>query len=145
MTRSGSHRGLVVGGLVLVVALIIGLPLLAPLSVRLKSGKRTLCGANLHQIRLALEVYAQEHSGSFPDSLSQLSTNDVSPPLFLCPATDSSPGAMSDVDKWTSYKYTPGLNKSATPETPIVVCTHHKGGTLSVTIAGSQAWSSKTR
>src|SRR4051812_4926314 len=51
---------------------------------------RNTCADNLHQIGLAMRMYADAHGGAFPDSLVTLVREvDLNPVVYVCPLTNA--------------------------------------------------------
>jgi prepilin-type processing-associated H-X9-DG protein len=116
---------------------IIGLPLLlfgvlAPSLCRSsETANRVKCASNERQIGQALDLYAKEHAGRYPDTLAELlTTQDITPEVFICPSGngEKAPGATPEeqannliAPKNLSYIYLgKGLTTSANPDTPIL-------------------------
>jgi prepilin-type processing-associated H-X9-DG protein len=54
-----------------------------------RSHDRSICMSNVRQIGQAIQMYANENQGRFPDNLEQLLlTQDITPEVFTCPGTD---------------------------------------------------------
>jgi prepilin-type processing-associated H-X9-DG protein len=56
------------------------------------------CANNLHQIGLAMLLYANAHGGEYPDSLTTIAREtDLNPVVYVCPLTDAKqpPGPTS--------------------------------------------------
>jgi len=107
----GSHGTLI--GVVLAIAVIAGgAALVAPAFTRRdRHCHMTKCMSNLKQIGIALHVYAMDHDGEFPDSLSLLVPRYVSDPsIFVCPDARANgiPGTLH-------YGYVSGLSESMPP------------------------------
>jgi prepilin-type processing-associated H-X9-DG protein len=59
------------------------------------AASRIWCASHMKQIGLAIQLYSNENSGKFPDTLEQvLLTQDISPEVMICPASklEKSPG-----------------------------------------------------
>ena len=84
--------------LVVIVIIAILAALLLPAIARARElAKRTQCQSNLHQFDLALSGYCYPPTTHYPSHLTGLSSNDVSPELFLCPGSTNQPESSLDL------------------------------------------------
>ena len=92
------------------------------LYTRTEMYRRIDCNNNLKQIGCSLHIYASDHGGRFPESLSELAPQYLGEPqLLICPSTGSKPGPMSAVHSWTSYIYVSGLTESDRSDIPQIL------------------------
>ena len=68
---------------------------------------RGYCMNNLHQIGLAIEQYRVEHGGTNPPNLQALTVICNNPNPFVCIGSETPPGNLMQVDRWSSYAYHP--------------------------------------
>jgi prepilin-type processing-associated H-X9-DG protein len=90
-------KGLAIAGLVLGILNVLGwgayfgliFAIMVPtMGMAKQSGNQMKCSANLKQIGLAIQLYANEHRGRYPDSLGDvMRTQDIDRTAFVCPAT----------------------------------------------------------
>ena len=119
-------RGLAIAGLILgyisivatVVLLILFFTLVVP--AMKEEASKTSCMANLHQIGMACQMYAQNHNGAFPERLSQLYEAGFvdSPAVFVCPSTGAKIGSPQEIDSKTSYEYRGAAPNASTAAEP---------------------------
>ncbi len=81
--RRRSHR---------LTAVVVPLALLAIVAGGLHAAKaawmKSACQSNLHQIGVAIQMYAQDHRGRYPATLGEvLASEDISAQAFVCPAS----------------------------------------------------------
>jgi prepilin-type processing-associated H-X9-DG protein len=70
-------------------------------------GQRTKCASNLRQIGQGIMLYANDHRGTWPDSLDELILSaDLNPECFVCPSSRDSaaPGATAREQAANLYK-----------------------------------------
>lgn len=100
------------------------------------------CEENLQEIGLALKLYASEHEGAFPSSLSELTEGGYveDEMVFDCP---SSPH-MGDAQEG-DYHYTSGYTILSPSDTAIVFdkTENHKDGKHVLYISGDIVWENK--
>lgn len=96
-TRDGRHSGkgmsitgISLGGVGLLLAIIgVGSALLAPSYSSSCTSPRVRCAANLKQIGLAMQLYANENKGLYPPRPEDLLlTQDITTDIFVCPSTN---------------------------------------------------------
>jgi type II secretory pathway pseudopilin PulG len=76
---------------VVTIALIAGgISVLLPSLCRSsETANKARCASNLHQIGLAISMYADNHGGRYPDSFAALLENEqLSPAVFVCPSSN---------------------------------------------------------
>ncbi len=93
----------------------LGSILLPSLCKSSETANRVKCAANLRQIGTALQLFAKEHNGKYPDQMAELiETEDLTPAVFTCPSgsADVSSGATPEQraadlssPKYCSYIY----------------------------------------
>jgi hypothetical protein len=75
----------------------IGLPIMAlaayvslPLLVKDRGDSPIMdCQSNLHRIDIAIQLYANDNDGRYPETLGILrETEDITPDAFICPSSD---------------------------------------------------------
>jgi prepilin-type processing-associated H-X9-DG protein len=142
-------RGLAITAIVLgfssffiwgVLALLISI-LLPSLNRARETANRVYCASNLRQIGQAELLYANENRGLLsPDFPAILMTQDITAPVFVCPASDDTPAPApanpaavhqqaAVLHQHCSYKYVPGQNNAA-PATAVIAyepLTNHDG------------------
>ena len=70
-----------------VVVFLLGAVLLPNLCAPRETANRVKCAANLKQIGNALQLFAKENAGRYPDQLSELvAAEELSPSMFICPS-----------------------------------------------------------
>ena len=128
--------------LILLVALV-----LPALNTRTMSPPRVRCASNMRQIGQALEIWASEHGGRFPDQLSDLLEEDLTASVFTCPSTKDTPASGATtraiannltVGGHLSYIYLgKGLTIHATPDTVLLYepITNHQNRGMNVLFA----------
>jgi len=86
--RTGTNWLLWIG--VTVVLGIAAISVLLPsLCKPRETANRAKCASNLHQIGLAISLYAQDHGGTYPDSFAQLMTEEqLTAAVFVCPSSN---------------------------------------------------------
>src|SRR5437588_4164745 len=52
---------------------------------------RVKCSSNMRQIGQALQMWANDHGGRFPDQLSDALDEDLTPSVFNCPSSNDLP------------------------------------------------------
>lgn len=90
--------------------------------LRQKVHPRTECLGNLVGIDLALQEYYVTHESNYPADLSMLDDDYIGADDFLCPCSETSLGALSNVTAWTDYTYVTGVIASTPSNTPILMC-----------------------
>ncbi len=121
-----------------------------------ETAMRARCLSNLHQIGLANLLYAQEHGGTFPDTLATLIREepDLPPSVLVCddstdtPAAAPTTRAVADAvaaGGHCSYVYVGGGLTAATATAATVVAyepvSHHNGDGCNVLYGdGHAAW-----
>lgn len=81
--------------MLMIVPLMLAI-LLPSLSRARELSKRVVCGANLRQVRLALDDYADANGGRFPPDWATLVTaENLQPKLFKCPSSGATVGDLS--------------------------------------------------
>jgi len=134
--------GISLGGAVLLL-MLVALPmiLLPSLSKARETANRVKCAANLKQIGLAMQLYANENRGNYPPRPEDLLlTQDITSEVFICPSTNDTkaPGATPQQEAANlsagghhSYIYL-GKGKNATAGYNVVLVyeapTNHKNG-----------------
>src|SRR5665213_331349 len=78
---------------VTVAALFLGVLLIMPaLGKAHTQAPRIKCAANLKNIGLAIQIYANSHDGRFPATFEELLlTTDLTPEIFVCPDSNDVP------------------------------------------------------
>jgi len=80
LLRTGVTAVIIVGGIAV---------LLPSLCQPRETANRAKCASNLHQIGLAISLYAGEHGGQYPDSFATIMTSEqLSPAVFVCPSSN---------------------------------------------------------
>jgi type II secretory pathway pseudopilin PulG len=115
------------------VALLLAVIVLPPMTTARAAQRQLNCASNLRQISIALQVYAADNNGQFPDTLASLvSANLLKPDALVCPTADSpgvpapAPtinGASAPANALASYNYLgKGMTTAAAsnPQTVIV-------------------------
>ena len=92
-----------------------------------ESGFRFACRANLHQLANAAQLFANDHAGTLPASLAELTDVLASPRVLFCPAEtwNPAPARFADLD-FAHASYT--LDAPGQPEEPtrrLVTCRLH--------------------
>lgn len=65
---------------------------------------RVKCGSNLRQIGAAIQLYAAAHDKQLPDKLATLMlTEDITPEVFVCPASDDMRAEGSTPEQWVAH------------------------------------------
>jgi len=112
--------------LVVIVIIAILAALLLPAIARARElARRTQCQSNLHQFDLALSGYCYPPVNRYPGHLTDLSSNDVSPELFLCPGSTNPAAAnlqeiVDSAGELCSYYYMGG-ESPATPAGKLII------------------------
>lgn len=95
--------------------------------------RRTLCVHNLKIVAIALNIYAEEHEGTFPDTLSALHPTYIpNLEVLICPELQvtyarergvthpfTSTPTAEEIDTLCSYEYVPGLSAIGDKDTVI--------------------------
>ena len=147
-TRDGRHcgkglaiTGISLGGVGLLLAIIaMGIEVLSPPMSSRATANPVKCRANLMQIGLAMQLYANENKGQFPPRPEDLIlTQDITPEIFICPSTNDTlaPGATPQQQAANlsagghhSYIYLGAGKNSSVASTVILVYespSNHKG------------------
>ena len=120
--------------LVVIVIIAILAALLLPAIARARAlAKRTQCQSNLHQFDLALSAHCYPPVNFYPGTLNGLSSNDVSPLLFVCPGdlnTSNAATVGAVADGSCSYFYLPNMGPGTPSGTNLIVderIIHHEG------------------
>src|SRR5947209_8516378 len=72
------------------------------------ASNRVVCARNMRQIRQALEMWADDHGGHFPDRLEDVLNGDVSPYVFACPSSNDTPPSGPTTRSIAAALATPG-------------------------------------
>ena len=130
--------------LAVIVAIIITfIILLTPIIGRIRTrAELVTCEENLQKIGLGLKLYANEHQGKFPPSLSELIEDGYveDERVFDCPSNRY----IGDVLE-PDYHYTTGHSISSSSDTAIVFdkITNHRDGKHVLYISGDIVWEEK--
>jgi prepilin-type processing-associated H-X9-DG protein len=91
--RPGVRRSIwLMAAIAIVLVLLLASFLQPSLNSRGGEAPRPKCANNLRQIGLACLMYANEHSGQYPDSLSTvLRDEDITSGVFVCPSSNDTP------------------------------------------------------
>jgi len=145
------------GGVTGVVALVLGALLYVKLQEMQHTTRQTLCVHNLKFISMAMQQYAGDNAGSFPNSLSALYPKYL-PQLeaYICPElfaefkkergvsqTSSLKLDTADIDSLASYSLVPGLSASGDKDTVVAYekTDNHSGmGRSFLYLDGRGAW-----
>jgi prepilin-type processing-associated H-X9-DG protein len=132
-----------------------------------ETSNRAKCASNLHQIGLAILLYAQDNSGQYPPSLAVLPGQEqITPAVMICPSSNDEASFAADTagvvtelsaaetnapghKHCLSYVYNgKGLNIKTAPATAIVVyepLENHQGDGTNVLFGDGHAeWIDKT-
>jgi prepilin-type processing-associated H-X9-DG protein len=158
LKRWGPGR-LILIGLVCVVGLpLLGLGILMPNLCRSReTANRVKCASNERQIGQAIELYAKEHGGKFPDTLADLLlTQDMTAEVFVCPSSNGEKALGNTVEeqaknlvapKSLSYIYLgKGLTTAAAADTPVLyedLMDHDDDGANVLFADGHVEWNSR--
>lgn len=136
--------------LVGLVAVLMAAALLTPSLQKREPEYRPKCQANLRTISAALQQYAREHGGNFPDSLVELlQVDEFIADFLVCPATKQSPAKGSTtrqvmeelrINGPISYIYRGrNMNLSTAPDAVLVFepADHHARGRGVVLVDGT--------
>jgi prepilin-type processing-associated H-X9-DG protein len=155
-TRDGRHAGkgmaitgISLGGVGLLLALIaIGSSLLGPSFSSRGTSPRVKCAANLKQIGLAMQLYANENKGLYPPRPEDLiMTQDITTEVFICPSTNDTQATGATTQQQAanlsagghdSYIYLRAGKNSNTPATVVLVyepLKDHNGAGMNVLFA----------
>jgi len=129
-----SHGIIIIFGFILLMGFVL-CPCSATRSRELAT--RTQCQSNLHQFDLALSGYCYPPINEYPERLSMLSSNDVSPELFVCPHTGNEPGELENADEWMDYMYRVGESPATPAGIAIMICPPYSHGGLGGCILNS--------
>lgn len=123
LLRIGIGAALLVGGIAV---------LLPSLCKSRESANRAKCVSNLHQIGLAILLYANDHAGAYPDSFATLIQNEqITPAVFVCPSSndeaatgDTQAAMLTDLAKpnHCSYVYLGNGMNSGTVKDDALIC-----------------------
>ncbi|TFH12525.1 MAG: hypothetical protein E4H02_12985 [Lentisphaerales bacterium] len=86
---------------------------------------RTSCQSHLHQFALALAAHCSTNgSDLYPMALTGLSSNDISPLLFICPGDRDARNAptVATAGPTASYLYIGGLGPKSRANVPLIIC-----------------------
>lgn len=137
-----ASKGFTLGELLLVfaVVLIISASMIPIIRYNNRKMERTVCANNLHQIGLALYIYARENEGQFPPALKVLYDEQylADKRLMDCPASREigTPGSPD-------YIYTAGLSVRSPSLEPLVrdkSKNHPRAGANVLYVNGEVAW-----
>lgn len=140
--RGAAIAGLILGyvtiGVIVLAAMMV--PILLPAIAGARDqARRVACTNNLHQIGIAIHMYAEAQSQHLPDSLSELVDGKyLSAQVLTCPAADP-------VESVSEYVYKgKGLRIDA-PNAASTVIAHdregyHRGGCNVLYLDGHVAW-----
>jgi len=137
--RSKLGAFLALAGLCVLGFLFFILPLLVNKPVRVPRAK---CMNNLHQIGLAMKMYAMDDD-DYPMRFSQLTNYAGTATLYICPASGHLCGDMTSVDEWADYVMVSGLKESDPKDSVHAFCLPgcHSGGGANVLFCdGSVRW-----
>lgn len=102
------------------------------------------CMSALHQIGLACQMYAEDHSGEFPSNFWAMAPDyGGNPKAYICPASGNTPGDISRVDQWTDFVFIPHLCSSHPSNTVLASCppnNHDGAGGNILFVDGSVCW-----
>ena len=117
------------------LVLALGFLLFSALQGARASARRTVCVHHLKFVAMALKMYAEEHEGRYPDSLSALYPNYLRElEVLICPVVQgkhrgqggtpqppftSDKPTSAEIDALCSYAYVPGLSPSGDKDTVI--------------------------
>lgn len=87
------------------------------------------CVTNIAKLGTAISDYARDHGGALPSSLSALAEYRHDPSVFICPATDHTPGEISDVDVWSDYAFCTDMGADSAGRRPLIRCRVNAHGT----------------
>jgi type II secretory pathway pseudopilin PulG len=83
-------------GIVVIIGMLIAV-LLPSLCKSSETANKAKCALNLHQIGLAIALYAKDHGGQYPPSLAVLVEQEkLSSAVFVCPSSNQEPAAATD-------------------------------------------------
>lgn len=110
--------------------------------------RRHRCMENLGEIGKRCIRYANGHGGSFPHSLSDVTSVEGesiadSGRVFICPSSGTHPGVISKVDDWSDYMFISGVTTNDPPNTMLAYDSpqHHRAdGAPVLYIDGSVMW-----
>ena len=121
--------------------LVAAIVLLAHLAVRQRSVLR--CGNQLRSIHHECAAYASEHAGHFPDQWSDLRISPGWCDIFICPASGSTTGRLSNINAWCDYVLVPNVREDS-PDTMVLAfepLSNHRGrGAHVLFVSGIVRW-----
>jgi len=125
---------------IVLVVILVFMCILTPFINNIKNKAKIVdCEGNLQNIGQGLNLYALEHSGKFPDTLSDLLKGGYveNAKVFDCPSS-ASLGTTDNPD----YEYTPGCTILTDSKTVIVSDKpgNHKNGKYVLYITGDIIW-----
>jgi prepilin-type N-terminal cleavage/methylation domain-containing protein len=135
--RGYKNKGFTLTELASVIVIVcITILLLTPVISKIRQRARVIgCEENLQKISLGLNLYANEHEGSFPPGFEELVAGGYveGGRVFNCPS-DSHAGGVENAD----YHYTAGHTILSPSDTPIVFdkTGNHKHGKHVLYISG---------
>jgi prepilin-type processing-associated H-X9-DG protein len=130
----------------MLVTAVLGLFLAGYVGTRLtpypydrERGRRADCAGNLHQIGIALQTYAADHSGCAPHTLGDLGYTLDDPKILICKSSGNKAGAFSNAHEWSDYIFIP----PATNRKILAFCpakNHNGAGGTILWVDGSVSW-----
>lgn len=138
------------------IVIVLGALVLSALNRSKYSPNRVKCASNMRALGQAMMMYAYGHQGQLPDSLATLrESQDISPPAFVCPASDDRPadGATAQAirDQFAAHGYVSyvylghGLTRTAFDDEGLVLMceppANHSGEGMNVLLGtGAVRW-----